>query len=265
MIFCLVFVLVTVVWYLLRGVSRWSPRARRAVQAGSPYTRFLHQWVLSAPATFTYVVVFTSSTILQRTGPPDLIDVLTTFQSTNLARLSDNPLVVLADSALWVSDRGAFLVFYVIVYATVVAWAEQRYGTPRIIVIGLCGHVFGSLLTAFVEYHAITNGLAPARLAVSTDVGVSYIMVAGVVAAVILMRGRWRAVGVITLTLGVGAPIVISRSVWDLGHLLATICGLVAALICLRVAPPRTPPAFDLGKWGMSPSSPVLGGNDGAG
>ncbi len=254
MILCLVFLLVTLGWYLLRGVSQWSSRARRLVEVGGPYTRFAHQWVLAAPATFTYVVVFASSTLLQRTGPPDLIDVLTTVQSTSLVRLSADPLVVLADSALWVSDRGAFLTFYVVVYATVVAWAEQRYGTPRIIVIGVCGHVFGSLLTALVEYHAITNGLAPARLAFSTDVGVSYIMVAGVAAAVVLMRGRWRAAGIITLAVGIGAPLVIADTLWDLGHLLATACGLVAALTCLRMSPPRTPPAFDLRRWGMSPS-----------
>ncbi|GAB1819952.1 rhomboid-like protein [Herbidospora sp. RD11066] len=254
MILCLVFVLVAVVWYLLRGVSRWWGPADRAVVAGAPYTRFAHQWALAAPATFTYIVVFSSSTLLQRTAPPNLIDVLTTMQSTNLVRLSASPLVVLADSALWVADRGAFLTFYVGVFATVVAWAEQRYGTPRIIVIGLCGHVFGSLLTALVEYHAITNGLAPARLAVTTDVGVSYIMVAGVVAAVVLMRGRWRATGVIALAVGVGAPVVFTGTIWNLGHLLATLCGLAAALISLRIAPPRTPPAFDLRRWGMSPS-----------
>ncbi|WP_066375522.1 rhomboid-like protein [Herbidospora mongoliensis] len=254
MILCSVFVLVTVVWYLLRGLSRWWGPAGRAVDFGRPYTRFVHRWALAAPATFTYIVVFSSSTLLQRTGPPDLIDVLTTMQSTNLVRLSASPLVVLADSALWVSDRGAFLAFYVFVYATVVAWGEQRYGTPRIILIGLCGHVLGSLLTALVEYHAITNGLAPARLAFTTDVGVSYIMVAGVAAAVILMRGRWRATGVIALAVGVGAPVVFTGTIWNLGHLLATMCGLAAAVICLRIAPPRTPPAFDLRRWGMSPS-----------
>ncbi len=50
---------------------------------------------------------------------------------------------------------GAFLTFYVVVYATIVAWAEQRYGTPRIIVIGVCGHVFACCSPRVVEYHAI--------------------------------------------------------------------------------------------------------------
>ncbi len=57
-------------------------------------------------------------------------------------------------------------------------------------------------------------------------------MVAGVVAAVVLMRGRWRAAGIIALAVGVGAPVGIGRTAWDLGHLLATACGLVAALTC---------------------------------
>ena len=43
----------------------------------SPYTRWLHAWILSAPATFTYIAIFTAFTLVQQTTPPRLIDVLT--------------------------------------------------------------------------------------------------------------------------------------------------------------------------------------------
>lgn len=236
-------VVVVLAWYTLRGLARWWAWAGHAVERLSPYTRGLHAWVLAAPATFVYIAVFTSSTLLQKTAPRALINLLTTIQSTNLAHLSTRPLIALADSALWVANKGSGLLFYIAVFASVVAWAEPRYGTPRMIVIMLCGHVFGSLLTAAVEWHAIESGRAPARLAYTTDVGVSYIMVAGCAAAVVLMRGRFRIAGAAALGVGVVLPVFVTHTVWDLGHLFATACGLAAALVCLHLAPPRPRPA----------------------
>ncbi|HEY3682039.1 MAG TPA: rhomboid-like protein [Streptosporangiaceae bacterium] len=231
----------SVAWYLLKGGARWWGWAARLVVRLSPWTRAVYAWALSAPATFTYVVVFTASTIIQQSAPPHLIDLLTTLQSTNLARLRFKPLSGLIDSGLWVADRGNGLSVYIAVFVTVVAWAERRYGPPRMIIIGTAAHVLGSLLTAAVETHAITTGRAPASLAYSTDVGVSYVMVGGVAAAVLLMRGRFRALAAVAFTLLLLAPLLINRTVWDLGHLLAALCGLAAAWIALRTGPPRRP------------------------
>ncbi|WP_308287389.1 rhomboid-like protein [Actinomadura parmotrematis] len=181
---------------------------------------------------------------MQFSAPPMLIELLTTLQSTNLRNLHEAPLQALLDSALWVADNGQGLSFYMVVFVTVVAWAERRYGTPRIVVVGLVGHVLGTLLTALVETRALQSGRAPARLAVTTDVGVSYIMVAACAAAVLVMRGRWLVVGVTALVLGVVGPLVWSRTLWDLGHVLATLCGLGAAWVLLRVAPLRVAPSL---------------------
>ncbi|WP_064743852.1 rhomboid-like protein [Actinomadura oligospora] len=235
-------VLVVTGWYALRALGLvWEP-VRRVVAFCEPWTRRAHAWALSAPATFTYVAIFTASTLVQFSAPPKLIDLLTTLQSTNLANLHRAPLRALLDSALWVADNGEGLALYVALFVTVVAWGERRYGTPRILLVWLCGHVLGSLLTALVETHALENGRAPARLAVTTDVGVSYIMVAGCAAAVLLMRGRWLALGVAGLAVGVVGPVLWSHSLWDLGHLFAATCGLAAAWALLQIAPPRVPP-----------------------
>lgn len=235
-------VVVALAWYALCGLGVWSERAAGLVERWSPRTRALHAWVLSAPATFVYIAVFTASTLVQVSAPPSLVDLLTTLASSNLANLHRAPLRALLDSALWVADKGEGLSLYILAFATVVAWAERRYGTPRIIVVGLSGHVLGSLLTVLVERRALETGRAPARLAVQTDVGVSYIMVAGCAAAVLLMRGRWLWAGVSALAVGVLGPVVWSRTLWDLGHLLATLCGFLVALAVLRVGPPRPPP-----------------------
>lgn len=227
------------VWYLLRALAPHWPYGASAVRWLSPRTRGMHVWIVSAPATFGYIAIFTASTLVQRTAPPQLINLLTKMDSTSLTRLRLAPLSVIADSAIWVADHGTGLAAYVVGFATVVAWAERRYGTPRIIVICLAGHVFGTLLTARVELHAIQTGLAPASLANSTDVGVSYIMVAGLAAAVLVMQRRWQLVCGLALAAGVVAPVFISHTIWDLGHLLATLCGLAAAALMLLAAPPR--------------------------
>lgn len=231
-----------VLWYVLRGLSHWWTGARRVVGRLSPWTARLHAWVLSAPATFGYIAIFTASTLVQRTAPPKLIDLLTKLQSTSIHHLNRAPVLAMAESALWVADKGAGFSLYVVLFATVVAWAERRYGTPRIIVIAVTGHVLGTLLTVMVEKNAIDSGEAPSRLAFTTDVGVSYMMVAGCVAAVILMRGRWLVAGGAALCAGVLGPVIIAHSLWNLGHLFATLSGLAAALVALRFGPPRTPP-----------------------
>lgn len=237
----LVVLAAVVAWYVLRGLARWWAPAGRLVRRWSPYTLRAHAWVLAAPATFAYIGIFTASTVLQRSAPPRLIDLLTKIQSTNLHHLSLAPVEAMATSALWVADKGAGLSFYVVLYAGVVAWAEPRYGTGRLVLIGLCGHVFGSLLTAWVEYRAIQVGKAPERLAFTTDVGVSYIMVAGCAAAVLLMRGWWRWAGRLAIAAGVVLPVVVFHSLWNLGHLFATLSGGVVSWVVLRIAPARDP------------------------
>ncbi|HEY3502287.1 MAG TPA: rhomboid-like protein [Actinocatenispora sp.] len=238
-------VLVALLWYLLRALGLvWLP-ATRAVRSLSVWTGRLHGWAVTAPATFAYAAIFTASTLLQKAAPPNLITLLTTIQSTNLARLSTKPVSALVTSGLWVADRGVGLAGYLAVFCVVVAWAERRYGTPRIILIGLSGHVLGSLLTAVVELHAIRSGRAPQSLALSTDVGVSYVMVAGCVAAVLVFHGWLRWVGVLGMTIGVVVPVLWHHTIWDLGHLLATLCGLGMAALLLAIRPLRQPVPVD--------------------
>ncbi len=194
----MLFVVTVLAWYTLRLLAHWWTPARHAVDRLSPYTLRLHAWVLTAPATFAYIAIFTASTLLQKTAPPHLIDLLTKLQSTNIRHLNLDPVIALADSALWVADKGSGLIFYIVLYGCVVAWAEPRYGT-------------------------------------------SYIMVAGCVAAVVLMRGRWRIAGVAALTIGIVVPLLVTPTWWNLGHFFATAVGLLVALVSLKVAPARTP------------------------
>nr|WP_168504371.1 rhomboid-like protein [Streptomyces sp. S1D4-11]QIY93114.1 hypothetical protein HEP87_01410 [Streptomyces sp. S1D4-11] len=158
-----------VLWYLLRAVGHRRPAAQRLVDRLTPWTRGLHAWVLSAPATFGYIAVFTCFTLVQKAAPPRLIDIMTTVDSTNLYHLGNHTVSVLATSAFWVADHGDGLIVYVVGFAGVVAWPERRYGTPRLLVIAASGHVFGSLLTQAVLRHAINHGNAPQKLIYATE------------------------------------------------------------------------------------------------
>lgn len=232
----------TIAWYLLRGLARYRAEARRLVERLSPWTTRLHAWVMSAPITFTYMAIFTASTVVQRTSPPRLIDLLTKLNSSNLFRLGDDPVEVLLTSAFWVADHGSDLATYLIVFGTVVAWAERRYGSPRMLLIGASAHVFGSLLTAALEKGAIETGRLPDRIAFATDVGVSYVEVGSCAAAVLVMAGWMRLAGTVVMFVMVGIPVIVDHTIWDVGHLLATLCGLTAALLLRLAGPLRAPP-----------------------
>jgi hypothetical protein len=238
-------VLLVVLWYVLRGLARWFLPARRLMEKGEPWTRKLHAWVLSAPATFAYMGMFSATTLIQATAPNRLIFLLTTMQSTSLTRLRKHPLQALVDSGLWVADQGSGLITYLVVFGVAIAWAERRYGTPRIIVIGLSGHVFGSLLTAVLKKWAIASERQPRWLAVATDVGVSYVMVGCCGAALLVAHGWWRWVLAVGLFLAVALPVILSHTIWDWGHLLATCCGAAAAGLLRLIGPLRPVPELE--------------------
>jgi hypothetical protein len=227
-------------WYLLKA-GRRVPAVHRFVAWLTPWTGRLHTWVLSAPATFCYIAVFTCFSLVQKTAPPRLIDLMTTADSTNLHQLRTHTLSVLATSAFWMADHGNGLVLYIAGFATVVAWAERRYGTPRLAVIAVSGHVFGSLLTEALLRQAILHGRAPTKLVYATDVGVSYMLMAGMAGAVLAMRGRLRLIAGAILLAMLFTPMLTSHTIWDFGHIVAASCGLIAAVVCRLAGPLRTP------------------------
>jgi len=228
---------VTTAWHLLRVVLLWwVPEERLGL-----YPRRLHAWVLSAPATFTYVAIFSAFALAQETSSARIVDLLTRLQDTDLRNLSMAPVTALVESAVWAADQGHGLILYVTVFVTVVAWAERRYGTPRIILICAAGHVLGSGLTSQTDLWAIETGRAPASLALTVDVGVSYMMVAGCAGAVLLIRGWMLVVVGPAVAIGILTAVVVSHPIWDLGHLLATGCGFCTAALTLAFARPRIP------------------------
>jgi hypothetical protein len=69
-------------------------------------------------------------------------------------------------------------------------------------------------------------------------------MVAGCAAAVLVFRKEVRAVAAAVLAGALLFPLVVHRTVWDLGHVLAAGCGLGMAAALLLIAPARRHPSI---------------------
>jgi len=182
------------------------------------------RFLTATPMTSSYVVVFTVTTVLQRAMPAAWVDRVILYSSANLVQLTHRPVRVLLASAAWIADRGTGYLFYLGMFLLVVAAAERRLGSRRLLAIAVTTHVTASLIMMLIEAAAIRIGLAPASLASTSDVGVSYIMIGGCAAAVVTLSGRRRIGAATVLAAGVALPVVVSGSLWDIGHLVALGC-----------------------------------------
>ncbi|GBG97221.1 rhomboid-like protein [Lactococcus termiticola] len=235
----IILIFLALFWYLFRFAAHHIKKLRPILSFLEKYTSFLHRWVVSAPATFTYVAIFVAFTLVQRTSPDRLINVITRVNSTNIATLTIRPLSALITSSFWVADGGVGLTIYVLAFISLIAWAERTYGTARTIVIWIMGHVGGSLVTVAIELWAIRTGLAASTLAHTTDVGVSYVMAAGLAAAIWIMRGWHRPIAFLGMAILLISPFFFGQAIWEGGHLYAFLLGLATASISLKFIPGR--------------------------
>lgn len=259
---------VWLVWALLISVPMWSALKWQA-HRGSAFARGLYErsdsglralriWVFHAPVVFTYMAAWTVTSVITQGTPEAVADVAARYNSTNIFSLSTEPLRVLFSSAFLVADYGVGFLFYVLVYFLIAARLEHRIGSVRFLFVAGVSHVVGSLLTVLVETWALDMGLAPNTLKFTQDVGVSFVMVGSLGAYLWLVGRRWRIPYFAAVLAGIGLPMLISHTIWDLGHFIAatlgTITGYVAQQFPMRdriiwkdlVAglPPRELPTF---------------------
>ena len=221
---------VALVALLWGGICRLSIRevswAERVQHRFRPRVTALRVWVSAAPMTVGYVAIWSVTSVIQQGTPASIQDVVDRYNSTNLTLLAHNPVRVLFSSAFIVADQAWGFSGYVLVYLLVVAALERRLGWRRTLVVWLAAHVVGSLATAVTEAVLIHYEVLPKTVSFASDVGVSYILVGSCGAYLWLASrtGRW-LVGV-GLLAGVWLPLLISHTVWDLGHAYATLLGV---------------------------------------
>ena len=254
-----VLALLAIGWFCLKALARRDhlvalyERLDPTVQAG-------RAWVARAPAVFTYMAVWTSTTVVAQGEPAALADLTATLSSTNIANLVQEPVRVFFTSAVLVADHGVGFPLYVLVYVLVVSRVEHRVGSARWLVIAATSHGLGSILTVRLERFGIHHGLLPESIVVTQDIGISYVMVGSLGAFLWLVSRRWRLAYVSALALGILGPLVVLHTIWDLGHFLATAVGTATGWIVMRWpmrpplvwrdlvrrSSPRALPTFDL-------------------
>ena len=240
LVYILIGGVVAIIWFANRGLARRDhPRAVAIYRRFDPQMQALRTWLSNSPATVIYVACWTATTVVVMGSPPLLVNILTRTNSTNIAGIVSEPIRSLAVSALLVADNGAGYLFYLAAYMLLVMRLEHRLGAPRTIIVWLVSHCGGSLLIVWLEIQLINAGVAPERLAVTADVGVSYVMVGSMGAYIWLVSKKWRPWYLAALAIGILGPLVFSQKLWDLGHFLATVLGLITGYLVLKVGASR--------------------------
>lgn len=253
---------VAVAWLAVKAL------ARHGVLVG-PYERLdptvqaVRVWVGRAPAVFTYLAIWTTTSVIQQGQPALLADVSARLASTNIHNLLEDPIRVLFISAFLVADYGFGYWLYVVVFAEVVARLEHRIGAARWLMVAVGAHVLGTLLTVIVEAKAIHLEAARRTLALTQDVGVSYVMVGSLGAYLWFVSRRWRWPYAAVLAVGIIGPLVVWQTIWDLGHFLATAVGIATGWVASRW-PSREPLSFGVLRASLGPRQlPTFAGDEG--
>ena len=179
----------------------------------------------AVPLTGTIVVLALVATVLLRTHPADLDDVVA-WSSTNIDNLSRHPVGSLVASAFVIPGR--VLPELVLVTGGLLV-LERTIGAWLALAVAAGGHVVATLLTEYgaelvSRLHLVAA--APDR----SDVGISYLMFAVLGGAVVLRAGAFRLLGSVVLAAWAAEQFLLTPGMTSTGHLLSL--GIGAGLTC---------------------------------
>ncbi|MFI9504265.1 rhomboid-like protein [Nocardia sp. NPDC052566] len=185
------------------------------------------------PVTLGYLTVLTLSaaafTVLSDSAESRVV----MHASTNLHNLLRGHVGTLFSSAFVIGDiAAAFLI--IPLFACLLAFAELRFGSRRLLRIFLAGHIGATLLVAAGLWVAVTADWLPDSIAWAEDVGVSYGAMAVVGALTVALPQRWQTVWATTWLLLATEGVVVGQTFTNVGHLLALAIGLAVAYGLLR-------------------------------
>jgi hypothetical protein len=159
-------------------------------------------------------------------GPP-AHDRIVSHASTNLHNLSHGRLGTLLGSA-FVVDAGPIYVWLPGLIC-LLASAELLWGSGRLLIAFVAGHVGATLLVALGLTAGIQWHWLPGSLTRATDVGMSYGAAAVLGSLTGAVRPRWRPVW-IGWWIAVGTVVVaLGRDFTDTGHAVALVLGMLAS------------------------------------
>jgi hypothetical protein len=187
-----------------------------------------------ADVAWAYAAVVVVVAVALRVVPGMPTEELVLDSSTNLENLRQTPLLVLVASAFVVAPLWGL---WILVPLVVVFGAAQRWiGRVATVIGAVLGHVGATLLVAALLAAGINDGRLDPAVERAQDVGVSYGLaaVAGLLAARVPPRHRrWYVLGLLAVC---AAPLLLSPTFTDVGHVVAALLGLALAALVTRAA-----------------------------
>lgn len=166
---------------------------------------------------------------------PDAQERIVERASTNLHNLAHGHVGTLLGSA-FVVDAGA-IALWLPNLLCLLALGELLWGSTRLVVVFLVGHVGATLLVAAGLVAAVKEGWTSTDITRATDVGMSYGAMAVLGALTAAIPRRWQPMW-IGWWVGVGAAVIAADGDFtDAGHGLALVLGV---LVGMRFGPPQT-------------------------
>ena len=217
----------SLVWFAVRDHPHWA-----AHRWAAPRVAALRVWVSRAPATFVYMAIWTATSILAQGQPLTISELVARYASTNLYNFHSEPFRTLVASSFLVAENGLFYPFYVVAFVLVAARLEHRVGAARWLAVAAVAHVGGSLIILALERIGIWRDLLPHTVALTEDIGVSYVLAGAMGAYVWLVRHRWAYMGL--LVLGFVVPLLIWPGLGSAGHFIAAGLGLLTGRFVVR-------------------------------
>lgn len=148
------------------------------------------------PFTFCYGLILLATAVYADFGDPATVNQLLRDSSTDAAHLTEQPLVVLLASALWVA--GGLYSAYGVAFALVLTALERRVGGARTAGVFLVGHVLATLATELPVAGAVAAGQLPESSLHRLDYGISFGLMAciGALSGLVSRPARWIMLGV---------------------------------------------------------------------
>ncbi|MFI0242000.1 rhomboid-like protein [Streptomyces sp. NPDC016845] len=187
-------------------------------------------YVRRAPCTYLWLTALFFTTVALHHMDPHLEHDFLRQRSTNLHELSTHPLRVLVSSALWI-DGGDWWP-YAVLYTLFHAQAEQWLTTPRWLVVVAAAHILATVISEGALLWAIRYGHAPVSAVNTLDIGVSYALAGSIGVLTYRIAPPWRYAYLTTTLLVHAAPLALTRTFTDLGHLTALLIGLACHPLC---------------------------------
>ncbi|MTE15876.1 hypothetical protein GLP40_24290 [Nocardia sp. CT2-14] len=199
--------------------------------------------VLSAvwlPATYSYVGLLSAIAVALTMVSAKSETRIVLHASTNLHNLTTGRFGTLFSSAFLVGEGAATVFVIVPLLACLLALAERRFGTVKLLHTFLVGHIGATVLVAVGLWIAVESQLVPNSITMVEDVGVSYGAMAVVGALVAVVPAHRRFVWAASwLTLALGG-VVCWHTFTNVGHFLALCLGLgIGRLMIRRQATPH--------------------------